>query len=213
MASKKKAAAKAPAKKDKKSDQKRDMFARTVKASNKDLKQVHRCVAEYEALQGELNALETSCDEIRSKMLEMQRKTLPAVFAEAGIRDFTDQDSGAHLELDSYLTGTWPKEPKKLKTALGLLKKWKAEDLLKCELIGKFSRNDSALARKFFEQLKKGGKAVVELKERVHPQTLQAFFRERLKAGKDIPFDVFDGETGVFVRIDFPKRGDDGGAR
>lgn len=194
----KKAAAKKP-------DHSSEMYERTVKASNKDLKKISELITRFEVLAQERAALLRSADELWEEMLKIERQTMPQVLTEAGTRDFTDAGSGIHVELDSYLSGTWPKDATKLDKAIKWLKKVKAEHLLKAELIGKFSRSDAKLARDFFEKIKKTGKATVEIKERVHPQTLLAFFRERLKAGKEVPFDIFDGETGTFARIDFPK--------
>lgn len=210
MAAKKKAVAKAPAKKDDKAEQKRSMFEKTVKASGKkDLGKISDLVAKYEALEGERNALLATADELYSQMLEMQRQKLPQAFAEAGVADFTDSGSGAHLELDRYISGTWPKDEPKKKKALAWLKKIKQEELLKATVTSKFSRQDIELARKEYERLLKSGKAVVDLKQDIHYQTLQALFRKRLDEGKDVPFDIFDGETGTFVRIDFPKQAEE----
>lgn len=194
---------------DPKKDRQRDMFQRSVKAKDKDLKGISELVSQHEALTAEYNALLMTAEEIWKQILDLERQKLPAAMAEAGTSDFTDASSGAQVEMDSYLSGTWPtpeEKPEQNRKALAWLKKINQEGLLKCEVILKFGKKEAAEARKIAAQVKKGGKATVQVKERIHPQTLLAFFRERLKEGKSVPFDIFDGETGTYAKVTMPKQ-------
>jgi hypothetical protein len=66
--------------------------------------------------------------------------------------------------------------------------------LIKNQVILNFGKNEDEKATATVEKLKQQGLSP-DVKQGVHPQTLNAFIKEQITGGKDIPSDIF----GIYV--------------
>lgn len=62
--------------------------------------------------------------------------------------------------------------------------------LLKVEVVADFGRGELEIATELFERLNSEGLSV-GIDQGVHAQTLKAFLKEQISAGKDIPLELF----------------------
>jgi len=72
--------------------------------------------------------------------------------------------------------------------------------IIKHEIIVKFGKNEKEKAANTIERLKQQGLAP-EVKQGVHSQTLNAFVKEQLTGGSDIPADLFGIYVGSRAKI------------
>jgi hypothetical protein len=130
--------------------------------------------------------------------------TLPERMTSAGIQSF-ELNNGYVIEIKDFIRANIPtqtqidecKDPmdkqvlaKRRKDGIAWLKKHDGEALLKNTIKATFGKGESAAAKKFAAQIGKAGYQV-QRDESVNFQTLNAFIRERLEEGKDVPTDTF----------------------
>lgn len=119
---------------------------------------------------------------------------LPSAMAEAGCKKFTTED-GFTLEIKPFYTAKISDENRE--KCFEWLKNNHLDGLIKHQISTSFNRQEGELAKKVVEILDSIGVSYTD-KESVHPQTLNAFVKERIEAGKDIPqtmFGVYIGQT------------------
>jgi hypothetical protein len=113
----------------------------------------------------------------------LYRETLPSLFDEAKLDHIgvppSGNKAGIDFELKSYysasISASWPQEKRDL--AFATLKKRKAEDLIKTEIVARLGRGKLPLAKKLIAAAKKL-KIAVDVKVSVHSATLSSWLRE-----------------------------------
>lgn len=132
--------------------------------------------------------LATAEDELR-KIRELD---LPEAMDEVGMSEFKLVD-GSIVTVRPFFGASIPNDKKT--QAFAWLDSHGFGDLIKSEVIAKFSRGEIDAARELAVNLKDQGYEA-ESKESVHPQTLKAFVREQVESGAvAVPLDLF----GAFV--------------
>jgi hypothetical protein len=132
--------------------------------------------------------LEEELKEAKREMLALEREDLPQLMAEAGIQELKLRDGSTVTikeDVDAKITDATRVQ------ALGWLVEHGFGGLVKTQVSLAFARgaHDEACAVRDFLETKYDG---VELKEEVHPGTLKAFVKERMAAGDNVPFDLFN---------------------
>lgn len=118
---------------------------------------------------------------------------LPDAMHVAGLSSFTMAD-GTQIGLEKHVTASWPGagDDDRRKRAVEALEAAGASDLMKCDVVVAYSAGDREAAAETFARMRGDNRAVVTMVEKVHPQTLTAWVRRRLREGQHVDFDVFN---------------------
>lgn len=127
---------------------------------------------------------------------------IPSTLSALNMQSFKLKD-GTVVEAKEIWNGSLPKDPDRRKKALALIVGMGAGDLIKFALNVSIDKGDRKMADKVRGLLLKAG-AAFEEKEDVHPQTLAAFARERLKNGEKVPLEDLGLYVGKVAKIRLP---------
>ncbi len=135
----------------------------------------------------EIEKLEDALEKAKEEFRKLAEEKLPPKMEELGIQEYTTTE-GIHVKVKEEIRGGLPEE----KRAQGF--KWLEdkghEALIKSEVVVAFPRKELDKAKKLVEDLRKDD-FIVSLERSVHFQTMQAFIKEQMLEGKDIPLDIF----------------------
>ena len=141
-------------------------------------KQIERCEANLADLKKDEKILATN--------------EIPKAMAEAGVTMLKLYD-GSTVEVKPIYSARMPSDSRK-QEAFEWLRENGAGDLIKNIVSLNFGRAEDSDAKKLFENLQEQGYNVSQ-NEKVEPNTLKAFVREKLQKGQNVPTDLFS----VFV--------------
>jgi hypothetical protein len=133
--------------------------------------------------------------------------TLPDALAAAGTLSLTTT-AGVSVSVRDFVNGSLPKgedHPAERAAAFLWLVNNGGKDIIKTTITCALGRGDYAQAAKIKAAIEKLKLGYVE-KEDVHPMTLQAFARERLKAGKAVPLETLGLFAGRAAKIELPPK-------
>lgn len=148
---------------------------------------------------------EAELAQLKAQLKDIVQARLPEAMTDARIPKFTTSN-GTQIELIDVVAGTWPTDEQKVEQAIHWLEQEKLTDLLKTTITVEFDRGDAAAAKEFFESVRgNNAKKAATMKQAVHASTLSAEFRRRLKAGKHIPVEIFNGYVAKAVKIKEPS--------
>ena len=158
------------------------------------LKSISGVVSTYDKLSAELGPLEARVREVKKLLLDIERRELPELMDAAGTSSFTDKETGRTVEISLLVAGTLPKEPVKRAEALKYMESIGGSSLIKTDVVVEFDKGDAEKSKLAIELLETAGfKPYIEAG--IHPQTLAAFARERIRSGLEIDGDV----VGLFI--------------
>lgn len=172
-----------------------------------------KVAAEARDLELHLEQLNESIKETKEKLNLLYSTTLPDLFDDLGIDNLgvpsKDNNPGMDFELKPYysagIAAKWPEEKKK--EAFALLKRCKAESLIKTEVAAALPKGNLAAAKKIFASIKKlkiKG-AALTLEQTVHKSTLTAWLRELYERGQSLPQSDLEKIAGSVGRVVRPK--------
>lgn len=157
-------------------------------------KKIAKLVNDAGKLEQDIKAAEETLGRMRAKLSLIQIRDLPEAMQEVGL---------AYIETDYYscdltlaVNGSLPKDEEKRAEAIDYLRELDAEDLLKSEVSVSFGKGDDATARRMARILKQHTNQEVKVETTVHPSTLAAWGRERIKTNKPIDAE----KVGLFIR-------------
>lgn len=133
----------------------------------------------------------------------MNTTVIPDMMAELGMEECTQ--NGWKISVGDFVSGSLPKDEERRAKAVRWLEEHEAGDLLKTALSVNFSRSQHNEAVDLFEELSEEGFAA-SLDATVHPQTLMAFARERIKNGDPIDTETLGLYTGRVAK--YKRTGD-----
>lgn len=101
------------------------------------------------------------------------------------------------------IAASWPLEKKQ--DAFAVLKRYKAEDLIKTKVEARLPKGNLTVAKRLFKQIKglKVEGAAISLDQSVHASTLTAWLREVYESGKTLPaadLEKIGGYVGQYVK-------------
>jgi hypothetical protein len=136
-----------------------------------------------------ISDLEGQLKERKQELLSLYHTTLPELMDEAGTDRIGLPPQGNSPGMDfvmkpyfsASIAASWP--PEKRDAAFALLKRLKAEDLIKTEVSTKLPKGSLSLAKKIVTAIKKLGPKA-DLKQSVHSGTLGAWLREIYDGGQ-----------------------------
>lgn len=161
-------------------------------------------------LELEIADLEERLQQKQEQLTKLYRSTLPDMMEEAGVDTIGVPPSGnlpgTDYEIKPYysanIAASW--DPGKREDAFSVLKKYKAESLIKTEVKSNFGKGQMAAAKKLITAAKKL-KAAVSIKQSVHPGTLSAWLREIYSSGKALPASDLEKIGALVGRYVAPK--------
>lgn len=136
----------------------------------------------------EVKTLTDSLKDAKEAMLRTEREDLPNLMMEAGLSEIrldTGEKVSIQEDCDARITDATRDR------ALDWLLSHSFGGLIKTNISLDFNRGEREEAQKVLHELQERYEGV-QLVENVHPSTLRAFVKERLREGDEIPFDLFN---------------------
>lgn len=146
---------------------------------------------------------ETQLDLLRKELNELRFAYLPDLMLEAGLSSFALED-GSSVKVEDYVQGSLPKDKQNRATAIAVLEAHGGEALIRNQVIADFEKKEHNKALSIARELEDRG-LHVRVQQDVHHSTLQAFVREKMKAGEKMPYEqlgIFVGRRAVFKDAD-----------
>lgn len=129
-----------------------------------------------------IEELKIQIKQAEGELREIDEKRFPDLFDQVGVTSF--RVGNREISINEKLYGSLPSSAE----ASAYLREQGGSGLFKTMVDVAFARGESEKARQLVERLEAAG-LEPNLKESVHPQTLQAWTREQLAAGKMIDLD------------------------
>ncbi len=173
------------------------------------VEQLKRLVSEMAKLSLRKMECEEELKSINERLKIYEEDLVPNVMAELDSRVYETR-SGLRVELKEDVFGSFPTEnAEKREQAFGYLKKTGNDGLIKQEISISFGRDTAAMQARvmqFLEEAGVGQIAEVSNQKTIHHQTMLAFIRKELKAGRPVPMDAFGVFPKKFAKI--KRKGD-----
>jgi hypothetical protein len=155
-------------------------------------------------IKSQIDEAEEYVKSLKQELRTLEMNQIPLLMAEAGVSEFKTDD-GSKVTIKDIVSGSLPKDPMERQKALEWIESQDAGDLIKNTVaveLGRGSHNEAGAIKDFLHQMG------VEFKsdETVHPQTLAAWARERMKKGEDVPADLLGLFIGRAAKIN-PAKG------
>lgn len=141
-------------------------------------------------------------DALKKEYKEISEKILPEAFNNLGLKSLALVD-GTTINLQDTVAATINDENRT--AAHGWLRENGFGDIIKNEIIVSFGKDEDKYADAIYDRLLHEGGLQPIRQEKVHPQTLKAFVKERLKSGEPFPADTFKLFVGVAARVNKKK--------
>lgn len=151
-----------------------------------------------------VESLEENLSDLKKRLNKMKTVDLPDLMAECGLSEFKT-DSGFRITVDDFVSGSLPKDEDKRVAAIRWLESNGAEALIKTEVSLQFGKSEHNRALALVADLADKGYDVAS-KMGVHPQTLIAHIKERLKGGDEVPLELLGLYAGRIAKIKQAKK-------
>ena len=142
-------------------------------------------------LEKEVEDLEKTLSEKAEQYRKLTEQTIPEAMAEAGVKSFAMED-GSSISIKAFYGASIPK-PRQAE-AFQWLRENGFDDIIKNTVSVRFGRNEDELCARLLRLLGEQGYPA-EQAEKIEPQTLKAWVKERIEKGQPVDTELF----GVFV--------------
>lgn len=132
--------------------------------------------------------------ELKAQRRKIVMVVLPPALQSVGLKEYTTVDDLV-VTVKTIVSGSLPKEEKARKEAIEVVMKAGGEGLFTHEVSIGFGKGDMDKANQVLEAIGKLGFNHAVLEDKIHPQTLCAFVREKMASGEQIDVE----KIGVFV--------------
>ena len=147
--------------------------------------------AAMQKLQEDVQTLENALKETKEKLRVFEEQELPEAMQAANLQEIK-LTSGAKITISQFYKGYISE--KNREAAHAWLLSNNHGGIIKHEVNLRFGKDEGDKANDAVQSLKQKGLDPA-VKESVHPQTLNAFVKEQMTSGQDLPADLF----GIFV--------------
>lgn len=161
-----------------------DMTEDSNQPSDVSMKQLVEMIDEVISLQTSLAELEEACDNIKKSITDLTDMRIPTYMDQIGVAETTLTD-GTKVITETQVYPSISKDD--FPAAYAWFKKNKLDDMVKSEVKVNFGRGEQEKAKVLSAFLKQHKIVDFAGKTYVHPQTLGAFVRERLREGAELP--------------------------
>lgn len=149
-----------------------------------------------------IDELEASLKVNKAELMTLTHKAIPDALAAAGTSSFTTT-TGVKITIKDVMHGTLPKDDQKRAIAIRWLEENGGKSIIKSELVCEFEKGSGNLEKK-----NRAAEALADMgvpfadRESVHPQTLCAFAREKIKNGEEVPTELLGLYAGRMAKIE-----------
>lgn len=168
-------------------------------ADRQDLARLRDLAEEAVALEVTTARLDNEIARVRSRLNDLRQVEIPDAMAEVGMSQIKLAD-GSEISISNYVSGSLPKEPEKKAAAIDILESNGGEALIKNVLSVPFDKKQHNEAVNLLQRLKDEGFAA-SLESTVHPSTLQAWVRERVREGEPLNYETLGCFVGRIAKI------------
>lgn len=151
-----------------------------------ELSQLSALAERQAAAQAKVADLEAQLNKAREELRDIAERQVPELMDRIGIDEFKTT-TGLKIKIDETIRASIPKA--KAPLALAWLKNNGHGSLIKRVVSVTFGRGEEEKADELCRRL--AGEFEVDDNASVHPSTLAAFVREKLRNGEEIPLDLF----------------------
>lgn len=170
------------------------------------LKMLQDFAAQSRDTQAEISSLEEQLADKKELLRELHENKMPSLMDELKLDNIGVAPEGNKRGFDfnlkqrigASIASSWPAE--KRDDAFSVLKKYKAESLIKTEVSAKMPKGSLKVARQLVAAARKLD-VTAELKQSVHAGTLSAWLREIYEGGQSLPQSDLDKIGGYVGRI------------
>lgn len=166
------------------------------------LEEIIEMGAKLHIIEQDISFLEERSKLKKEEYRELAEKTLPEAMQQAGLNSF-ELKNGYSIGLQDIISASINDENRE--AAHGWLREQGFGDIIKNEVIVSFGKEEDEKASYLCEELQKRALQVLQ-QEKVHPSTLKAFVKERIKNGEELPADTFKLFVGVAARVNKGKK-------
>lgn len=164
-----------------------------VSAPPDALASMNEKLAEAIELKEVVDQMEEDLKAAKKQLNHINTSVIPDMMVELGIEEVVQ--NGWKVKVDDFVSGSLPKDCERKAKAIAWLEEHEAGDLIKTSVSINFSRSQHNEALDIASKLHEDGYAP-NVDSSVHPQTLAAFARERLRSGEPIDTEVLGLYTG-----------------
>ncbi len=158
-----------------------------------DLAEASRLVEQLRRINRECEEAKDRADKLGKQAHHLKTTVIPEALAKAGVGGFTLTD-GTEVSIGDFVSGSLPKDPARRDRAVQALVEMDGEALIKTKVVVEFPRSGHNEALSLRGELEAKGYTATATSD-VHPQTLMAFAREKLKNGEPLDTEAL----GLFV--------------
>jgi hypothetical protein len=165
--------------------------ADALKVSDETVTGIAGLARRAKLLEKEISDLTDSLKEKEENYRKLTEQTIPEAMAEAGMRKFVMED-GSLVDIKPFYGASIPKA--RQAEAFDWLRKNGFDDIIKNTVSVRFGRNEDELCRRLLDLLGQQGYPA-EQTEKIEPQTLKAWVKERVEKGQPVDSELF----GVYI--------------
>ena len=165
--------------------------ADALKVSDESVTGIAALAKKAKMLEKEIEDLSTSLKEKEEQYRTLTEVSLPEAMAESGMKKFVMAD-GSLIDVKPFYGASISKA--RQAEAFKWLRDHGFDDIIKNTVSVRFGRKEDELAARMIQLLRQQG-FMPEQTEKVEPQTLKAWVKERVEKGQPVDSDLF----GVFI--------------
>jgi hypothetical protein len=165
--------------------------ADALKVSDDQVSGIGALAKRAKLLEKEIADLEDSLKEKSEQYRKITEQTIPEAMAEAGMKSFRMGD-GSSIDVKPFYSASIPKA--RQAEAYSWLRDHGYDDIIKNTVSVRFGRGEDELCARLLNLLGEQGYPV-EQAQKIEPQTLKAWVKERVEKGQPLDSELF----GVFI--------------
>lgn len=165
--------------------------AGALKVSDEQVSGIAGLARRAKLLEKEIAELEESLSERNDQYRKLTEQTIPEAMAESGMKKFVMED-GSSIDIKPYYGASIPKA--RQSEAYQWLRDHGFDDIIKNTISVRFGRGEDELSARLLNLLGENGYPS-EQAQKIEPQTLKAWVKERVEKGEPVDTELF----GVFI--------------
>lgn len=165
--------------------------ADALKVSDDQVSGISGLARRAKLLEKEISEMEDTLKERAEQYRKLTEQTIPEAMAEAGMKKFVMED-GSMIDVKPFYSASIPKA--RQAEAFAWLREHGMDDIIKNTVSVRFGRGEGELCARLLNLLGQQG-FPAEQAEKIEPQTLKAWVKERVEKGQPVDSELF----GVYI--------------
>lgn len=172
-------------------------------AQDSSLTKLVAMAADAVATEQMVEELEQQLSDMKKNLNRIKTVDLPDAMAEAGLSELS-LNNGFKITIDDFVSGSLPKDDERRRQAINWLEQNGADTLIKTDVNIQFDKSKHNEALNLMGMLEEHDIEFTS-KSGVHPQTLLAHVKERLRKGDEVPLELLGLYAGRVAKIKAQK--------